>query len=99
MGDSPAGLAILQSQLVFDDVKDRHLLIQRHLRPQPRILQGQALLHLASSAIDISDGLISDLGDILKISGRGAKIKLDSLPVSEAFCRPVTSEQALTCGR
>lgn len=96
LGDSAAGLAILQSQLVVDDIKDRHWLIQRHLRPQPRILQGQALRHLASSAIDISDGLISDLGHILKISGRGAKIKLDSLPLSEALRRQVTSEQALT---
>jgi thiamine-monophosphate kinase len=39
----------------------------------PRVLQGQALRDLASSAIDLSDGLISDLGHILKASGCGAR--------------------------
>ncbi|MGP1928581.1 MAG: thiamine-phosphate kinase [Arsenophonus sp. NC-WZS1-MAG3] len=95
LGDSATGLAILQSQLMVDDVKDRNWLVQRHLRPHPRILQGKALRHIASSAIDISDGLISDLGHILKTSSCGAKIKLDSLPLSDALRRQVTSEQAL----
>jgi thiamine-monophosphate kinase len=45
--------------------------VKRHLRPTPRILQGQALRERASSAIDLSDGLISDLGHILKASGVG----------------------------
>jgi hypothetical protein len=43
--------------------------VKRHLRPTPRILHGQALRERASSAIDLSDGLISDLGHILKASG------------------------------
>lgn len=96
LGDSAAGFAILQSQLVVDDIKDRHWLIQRHLRPQPRISQGQILRHIASSAIDISDGLISDLRHILKISDCGAHIKLELLPLSDALRRQVTLEQALT---
>ncbi len=57
-GDSAAGL-------------DAHYLIQRHLRPTPRILHGQALRDIASAAIDLSDGLISDLGHIVKASGWG----------------------------
>ncbi len=48
--------------------------IKRHLRPSPRILQGQALRDLANSAIDLSDGLISDLGHIVKASDCGARI-------------------------
>ena len=51
--------------------------MKRHLRPTPRILHGQALRERASSAIDLSDGLISDLGHILKASGVGARIDLD----------------------
>ncbi|VFS80793.1 thiamine monophosphate kinase [Salmonella enterica subsp. enterica] len=51
--------------------------------PTPRILQGQALRDLASSAIDLSDGLISDLGHILQASNCGARIDLEALPDSE----------------
>lgn len=85
LGDSAAGLAILQQRLQVDDLSQREWLVQRHLRPQPRVLQGQALRNLASSAIDISDGLISDLAHILKISGTGARINLDKLPLSSAL--------------
>ncbi|MDW6156963.1 AIR synthase-related protein, partial [Klebsiella pneumoniae] len=67
----------------------------RHLRPQPRVLQGQALRDLASSAIDISDGLISDLKHILKASDCGARIVLDELPMSQALSSHADAEQAL----
>lgn len=99
LGDSAAGLAILQQRLQVDDLSQREWLVQRHLRPQPRVLQGQALRNLASSAIDISDGLISDLAHILKISGTGARINLDKLPLSSALTQcyldqSCTEEQA-----
>ncbi|MGP2544138.1 thiamine-phosphate kinase [Yersinia sp. 2541 StPb PI] len=95
LGDSAAGLAILQNALRVDNEADRSALIHRHLRPQPRVLQGQALRDLASSAIDISDGLISDLQHILKASNCGARIELDALPYSDALTRQVDAEQAL----
>ncbi|MFI0487859.1 MAG: thiamine-phosphate kinase [Yersinia sp. (in: enterobacteria)] len=95
LGDSAAGLAILQNRLQVDDATDRAALVHRHLRPQPRVLQGQALRSLASSAIDISDGLISDLQHILKASGCGACIELDALPYSGALKNQVDAEQAL----
>ena len=50
--------------------------------PQPRVALGQALRGLASSAIDISDGLIGDLGHILQASGVGARMSVDELPRS-----------------
>lgn len=95
LGDSAAGLAILQNELQVDSEADRATLIHRHLRPQPRILQGQALRSLASSAIDISDGLISDLQHILKASGCGASIELEDLPYSDALKNQVDADQAL----
>ncbi|EEP93716.1 Thiamine-monophosphate kinase (Thiamine-phosphate kinase) [Yersinia aldovae ATCC 35236] len=95
LGDSAAGLAILQNELQVDNEADRAALIHRHLRPQPRILQGQALRSLASSAIDISDGLISDLQHILKASGCGASIELEDLPYSDALKNQVDADQAL----
>ena len=62
---------------------------------QNRILQGQALRDLANSAIDLSDGLISDLGHIVKASDCGARIDLALLPFSDALSRHVEPEQAL----
>ncbi|HAT1645207.1 TPA: thiamine-phosphate kinase [Raoultella planticola] len=94
-GDSAAGLAILQDHLVVESAADADYLLARHLRPMPRVLQGQALRDLASSAIDLSDGLISDLGHILKASGCGARIDLDAMPLSDALLRHVEREQAL----
>ncbi|CAI8727675.1 thiamine-phosphate kinase [Kosakonia quasisacchari] len=94
-GDSAAGLAILQQRLVVDDSADAQYLLKRHLRPTPRVLQGQALRNLASSAIDLSDGLISDLAHVLKASSCGARIDLNALPFSDAIRRHVTPDQAL----
>lgn len=94
-GDSAAGLAILQDRLVVKDSAQAAYLKQRHLRPTPRILHGQALRDLASSAIDLSDGLISDLGHILKASGCGARIDLDAMPYSPALKTNVSAELAL----
>lgn len=94
-GDSAAGLAILQKTLQVAKREHADYLVSRHLRPTPRILHGQALRGLASSAIDLSDGLASDLVHILNASGCGARIHLDSLPLSEALTASVSPEQAL----
>ncbi len=94
-GDSAAGLAILQKTLQVGNREHADYLTSRHLRPTPRILQGQALRGLASSAIDLSDGLASDLVHILNASGCGARINLDSLPLSQALTASVSHEQAL----
>lgn len=94
-GDSAAGLAILQDRLQVEDDADADYLLARHLRPLPRVLQGQALRDLANSAIDLSDGLISDLGHILDASGCGARVDLDAMPFSDAMLRQVETEQAL----
>ncbi|AHG21423.1 thiamine monophosphate kinase [Chania multitudinisentens RB-25] len=95
LGDSAAGLAILQERLSVEDGVAREYLLARHLRPQPRVLQGQALRDLASSAIDISDGLISDLRHVLQASACGARIELNELPMSQALTGSTNAEQAL----
>jgi thiamine-monophosphate kinase len=50
--------------------------------PTPRLALGQALRGLATAAIDISDGLLGDLGHILAASGVGARLDVDALPRS-----------------
>lgn len=63
-------------------------------RVEPRIGLGQALRGKASAAIDISDGLLADLGHVCRASGVGARLKLQTMPVAEG----VEPETALTCG-
>jgi thiamine-monophosphate kinase len=58
--------------------------LQRLHQPEPRVALGLALLGVASSAIDISDGLLADLGHILECSKAGAAIQFDQLPLSPA---------------
>jgi thiamine-monophosphate kinase len=81
LGD--AGLA-LQHELGRLDVQGIAEILPRLHCPNPRIALGQVLRGLASAAIDISDGLLADLGHILKASGVGARLELEALPLSAA---------------
>ncbi len=67
--------------------EDRRYLLGRLHRPSPRVQEGMVLRDLASSAIDLSDGLIADLGHILEASGVGARIEVERLPLSGALQR------------
>jgi thiamine-monophosphate kinase len=60
-------------------------------QPQPRVALGLALRGIASSALDISDGLVGDLGHILERSGVGAEICFDALPAHPAL-EPLLAE-------
>ena len=51
-------------------------------QPQPRVALGLALRGVATSAIDVSDGLLGDLGHILQRSGVGAVVEVDAVPRS-----------------
>jgi len=53
--------------------------------PVPRLELGQALVGLATACIDVSDGLMADLGHILEQSGAGAEVELDKLPCPESL--------------
>ena len=55
--------------------------------PTPRLALGTALLGLANAAIDLSDGLLGDLGHVLKGSGVGARVDLGALPRSAVLAR------------
>ena len=54
-------------------------------RPTPRVALGQALRGIAHACIDVSDGLLADLGHICKASGVGAQVDIDALPASDAL--------------
>jgi thiamine-monophosphate kinase len=63
--------------------------------PQPRLALGQAMRGLATSAIDISDGLLGDLGHVLKRSGVGATLETAALPRSAILARQPLAMQRL----
>jgi thiamine-monophosphate kinase len=50
-------------------------------RPEPRLALGMALRHVASSAIDLSDGLLGDLGHLCERSRCGARVRVDQIPL------------------
>jgi thiamine-monophosphate kinase len=81
LGDAALALAYLQRRLQLPPHDAAAVLPHLH-RPTPRVKLGQKLLELAHSAIDISDGLLADLGHILQASNVGAEIQFDTLPVS-----------------
>jgi thiamine-monophosphate kinase len=69
-------------------------------RPQPRVALGQALRGVATSAIDIRDGLVGDLAHVLRASGVGAALELDAMPRSPvlAACAPAQQRTCLLTG-
>lgn len=77
-GEAAAGLALWDAP----PSTARDGLVRRYLRPEPRIALGQAALGVASAAIDISDGLLADLGHLATASGCGVEIELSCLPLS-----------------
>jgi thiamine-monophosphate kinase len=62
-------------------------LARRQRRPTPRIAAGLALAPLVRAAIDVSDGLVQDLGHLCRASGVGALVGAAELPVSAAYRR------------
>lgn len=83
LGDAALYLKLLQLGADLPPGSDG--LRQRLDRPEPRVEAGIALRSVANSAIDISDGLLADLGHILEASGVGATIDLARLPLSVQF--------------
>lgn len=89
-GDAAAGLALLQK----GGADMQHPCVRRFAYPEPRIAAGQALRGIASAAIDVSDGLLADLGHLLEARGFGAKLALARLPVSKELLGLHPEEQA-----
>ena len=82
LGD--AGLALRLQQAGRLDRTHHQQLLQRLDSPTPRITEGMQLASIATAAIDLSDGLIGDLGHIVQQSNCGATIELQRLPCSAA---------------
>ncbi|MCB5191360.1 thiamine-phosphate kinase [Methylobacillus arboreus] len=101
LGDAALALAAIQGhyRLTHDELADCSKALHQ---PQPRVHLGLALRGLAHSALDISDGLLADLGHILERSTVGAEIWLQQIPTSETVSayshEPLVQKLILTGG-
>ena len=66
----------------FQNNKSESSFLEDYLRPKPQIELGKKIVNYASSCIDVSDGLLSDLNHILVSSKVGATIFLDDIPIT-----------------
>lgn len=92
LGDAAAALAAQRHEISVCPVQKKQL-EERLFYPTPRVALGQMLRTLATSAIDISDGLAADLSHILKCSGAGARLQVNNLPYSDALNGNIAVEQ------
>jgi thiamine-monophosphate kinase len=86
IGSAAAALAYRQGTLELEH-PEAAAVLPALVVPQPRVELGQALRDVASAAIDISDGLLADLGHILDASGVGARLEFERLPLAEPVAR------------
>ena len=91
LGGGAGGLALWQR----GERDLAHPLLQRYLKPMPRLAAGMALRGLAHAAIDISDGLLADLDHLLTASEMGARLASDALPLAEGLIDELGEREAL----
>jgi len=94
LGSAALGLAHLQGRVVLHEAARAECLAALH-QPKPRVELGLALRGVAHSAIDLSDGLLADLGHILEKSRLGAELEFASLPVAKVLKEFFNSENTL----
>jgi thiamine-monophosphate kinase len=101
LGDAALALCCLRGDFELD-AQERAYAMKRLNQPQPRVALGQGLVGLAHSAIDVSDGLVADVGHIADASGVRAVIEWESVPLSTVAARsrqhPLIQRSALAGG-
>jgi thiamine-monophosphate kinase len=95
LGDAALAVAHRHGKLVLTEADYREA-VMRLYEPTPRVKLGQALRGMATAAIDISDGLLADVGHICRLSNVCATIELETIPVSAIGERHAKSEAGLS---
>jgi thiamine-monophosphate kinase len=95
IGDAALAVAHRHGKVVLEEA-DYHEAVMRLYEPTPRVMLGQALRGLATAAIDISDGLLADLTHICRLSGVGATVELEQVPVSAIGAKHIGTEAGRT---
>ena len=84
IGDAALGLSVLGAGLPALDAASRAFLVDRYRLPQPRVALGPQLIGIATSGIDVSDGLVADLRHICAVSRLSVVIDARLVPLSPA---------------
>jgi thiamine-monophosphate kinase len=97
LGDGALGLDVLRNRFPDSDPADHDYLVDRYRLPQPRLALGRALVDagIVHASMDVSDGLLADLGHICSTSELGAEIEWARVPLSAAAARLVGHDAAL----
>jgi thiamine-monophosphate kinase len=90
LGDARLALGALRSEWLLDHRSLEAVLPRMH-QPEPRIALGMQLRGIASSALDVSDGLLGDLRHILRASQVNAEVLIDQLPTSRTLAEQTES--------
>ena len=96
IGDGALGLLAAQGQIPDPDA----YLTDRYRLPRPRLALGAGLCGVAAAAMDVSDGLVQDVGHLCRAGGLAAEIEADLVPLSPAAraAGPGHRERCLTGG-
>ena len=94
VGDATLGLRAVRGELANFTPEDHAALAERFRLPEPRLALGAALLGVATCAIDVSDGLVADLGHVCAESGVAARFAADAVPLSEPARRALAGGEA-----
>jgi thiamine-monophosphate kinase len=94
IGDAALGLKIRSTPEAewVEDLAEKEFafLLDRYLRPIPRLALADALRHYAHAAMDVSDGLIGDCAKMMRVSGVTGSLTVDEVPFSSATQKAVT---------
>ncbi len=94
IGDAALGLSLRNGATwQLSDAQRAHL-AARYLSPQPRNALAETVLHYASAAMDVSDGLVGDLAKLLRVSGVSADIEAARVPLSDAARAVIAADSA-----
>jgi thiamine-monophosphate kinase len=95
IGDGALGLLALTGRLGMVGEEGREALARRYRLPEPRLTLGAVLSGLATACMDVSDGLVQDVGHLARAAGLAAMIEAAAVPLSAAAAAAVAAEPAL----
>jgi thiamine-monophosphate kinase len=95
IGDAALGLRVLRGDLAGLGAAERSFLAERYRLPRPRLTLGARLAGIAHAMLDISDGLVGDIGHLCEVSGVAAVIDADRVPLSAAARRALDGDETL----